>query len=264
MKDFKAIVHMNVIANYSVTIKDINIAEQIYSPNIVTMNTDGSNVQQLTTDGRSKISASWSPIGNKIAFAVALDNFDGGSCNNCGDSEIYTIDSNGGNLFKVTDNGWDDTYPTWSPDGTKIAFIGRFDNSSNGAKDLIVMDASGNNRQLVMRNVGTGSASGAPAWSPDGDKIAFVLNSVEIEFGTNYEVFTANADGTDVQNLTGSYALPNILFSPTWAPDGSRIAFATFASGPTGIFVIDSDGSNLRQVFIDPASPTFTALRWAQ
>ena len=74
-------------------------------------------------------SPAWSPDGQKIMFSSKRD----------GNSEIYTMDTDGKNQHRLTDNSALDTSPAWSPDGQKIAFV----SDRDGNCEIYVMDADG-------------------------------------------------------------------------------------------------------------------------
>ena len=81
-------------------------------------------------------------------------------------------------------------------------------------------------------------------WSPDGTKIAFhsSLGSTPDNYADN--IFTMNADGSDVTRLTteGGYA-------PAWSPDGTKIAFTSIRDGlGNNIYVMNSDGSGVKNL----------------
>ena len=82
-----------------------------------------------------------------------------------------------------------------------------------------------------------------PAWSPDGQQIAFAGP------GTGgSDVWVINPDGTDARQLTD---LPGEVLGPTWSPDGSHIAFgdATFdSSSSNALYVMIADGSGLTEL----------------
>lgn len=89
----------------------------------------------------------------------------------------------------------------------------------------------------------SGSTSDATA-SPNGDKIAFV--AVE---GGHTEIFTANADGSNVKRLTSGTLSAD---QPAWSPDGTRIAYRLSANySPARIWVINADGTNARAITND-------------
>ncbi len=75
-----------------------------------------------------------------------------------------------------------------------------------------------------------------PAWSPTGDKIAFLT------YGGAGEIFVMNADGTNSITLTDDFA--GVRRQPVWSPDGTRIAFESNQDGNDEIYVINADGSN--------------------
>lgn len=136
-----------------------------YGPNqyleVYTMDIDGTHVTRLTTndDGIDYYPA-WSPDGSKIAFAsdrssnphsyfAALD--------------IWIMNANGSNLRNLTNNGYGDASPSWSPDGSQIAFItDRGHPGTPYAWDIWIIDATGSN----PRPVTNGGRETGPAWKP--------------------------------------------------------------------------------------------------
>jgi Tol biopolymer transport system component len=77
--------------------------------------------------------------------------------NEPGNDEIYTIDINGANMKRLTNNSWEwDKHPTWSPDGTQILF---WSNRDTGRRQLWIMDADGKNQRLFL-------PSSANDWDP--------------------------------------------------------------------------------------------------
>jgi hypothetical protein len=112
-----------------------------------------------------------------------------------------------------------ETYePSWSPDGTKIAFV--------RASDIWVANADGSG-QINLTNDAFGERS-SPAWSPDGARIAFDGEG---------EIWVMNASGGGETQLTSLGGL-----DPTWSPDGTRLAFESRRNG-SEIYVMNADGS---------------------
>lgn len=171
-----------------------------------------------------------------------------------GDGEIYVMNADGTDLVRLTDNNANDVQPSWSPDGSRIAF------DSYGYRmpaEIYTMKADGSNRTQVTHDpADTDIAEEWPSWSPDGSRILFesYRDAVAEDNGTtiaNANIYAANADGSG-----GDVSITRHLFYdgiPAWSPDGNRIAFvhaqvdtigdALFSSGYQ-VWLMDADGSN--------------------
>ncbi|MEH7648632.1 TolB family protein, partial [Bacillus toyonensis] len=91
-----------------------------------------------------------------------------------------------------------------------------------------------------------------PAWSPDGQKIAFssFVNS-------DFQIYVMNADGSNPILLTNN--APGQNKEPTWSPDGQKIAFTSTRDGNQEIYVMNADGSNQTPITNNPANDSQAA-----
>ena len=188
---------------------------------IFRMNANGSG-QTLVTDSQvTDKNGFWSPSGTRIVFASQND-LDGPSGL---DLDLFTVNPDGSDVDQLTStSGSDESHPAWSPDGTKIAFVREF---GKGGSDIYVMNANGTNVQ-PLTDVGFNDA---PAWSPDGTRITFAaIRPEEAQpSGFDADIWSMLADRTDEQRLT-THAAEEV--DPTWAPDGTKIAYARPGPGP--------------------------------
>ncbi len=114
--------------------------------------------------------------------------------------------------------------PSWSPDGTRVAF-------DSGHRDIYVMNGDGTDVTLL---VSSPLSFEDPAWSPDGARIAF-------------DTDTPGSEGIYVMTLAGATAPVRLTrgpdLNPAWSPDGTRIAFNSARSGSQQIWVVNTGGS---------------------
>jgi len=133
-----------------------------------------------------------------------------------GNADIYVVSADGTGKTQLTDDpGWEE-HPSWSPDGSRIAYVVYPEGSLYGHDaTLWIMNADGSGKVQLSKGAARGYH---PAWSSDGTQIAYTGRTQKQAYAE--AVFVMNADGSDPRRVT-----PTVDYGfPTWASDG-RILF---------------------------------------
>jgi Tol biopolymer transport system component len=215
---------------------------------IYVMNADGSDPTNLTEHSDADYFPAWSPDGTKIAFMTDRES-DGVPFPVADprlvigfDVEIFVMNDDGTGQKNLTDNAAWDGYPTWSPDGDRIAFQTNRDDvgiivtaiiPDDLGYEIYAMDEDGTD-QVRLSNSPENDV--CPSWSPSGSKIAF-----ESYRDGNAEIYAMNADGTGQVRLTNH---PDTDSMPTWSPDGLWITFHSYRDGNPEIYKTTAAGTS--------------------
>jgi Tol biopolymer transport system component len=220
------------------------------------INPDGSGPRRLVrckTQRCMIIDAVWSPDGKRIAFVRGPT---GSEWMSLSDLSVYVMNANGSGERRVAScirppeyfGCWSNSL-AWSPDGTSLA-IAR-------SRSLYVFDLSTGRLRRVTAPLKCDVACSpdvapvdlAPAWSPDGSRIAFARALHGCIGVCPTELFVVNADGAGLRRLSSVSSGLSFGLYALWSPDGRTITY----SARHGIYAVDPNGSPPR--LLVPAPP---------
>ena len=151
-----------------------------------------------------------------------------------GNGDLYLADVTSGTLARLTTDPAFEGVPSWSPDGSRVAYV-RF--ARDGSSEIHVINADGTADRTVSGRAGASQI--LPTWSPDGRQIAFGSATRD-----DSAIWVVGSDGLNPRRLTPDSIRAN---DPVWSPDGSLIAYT--AGDPTlSLYVMSPDGSNVRRL----------------
>ena len=158
------------------------------------------------------------PPSGKIAFACYVNQID----------QICLLNADGSGRKQLTNFKATAFYPSVSPDGQTIFFSSR----ESGNFEIYSIDINGDNLQQLTKNIGS---LYAPELSPNGEWVVFTNNGNGL--------WLMKPDGKNPHALTTKDDI-----DPSWSPDGSMISFASSRAGARQLFVMNADGTDIRQV----------------
>jgi Tol biopolymer transport system component len=178
----------------------------------------------------------------KIAYR-SYNRDDGGGgiyvMNPDGSGQTHVANTGGGP--EVQPPGSADILPSWSPDGTKIAFA-----RATSINDIFITNPDGSNQTNITNTPDV--YEGWPAWSPDGSRIVFVRQQLD---EPDAEIYVMDTDGSNVTPVTNNGVDD---FSPTWSPNGTEIAFSRINYNQDAsngeIYTMKPDGVGVRLTVI--------------
>lgn len=234
---------------------------------IFTMNTDGTD-KKMVSDGNGRTTCSYFlPGDTKIIYASTQ--LAGKDCPTPPDRskgyvwelyksfDIFSANADGSDIKQLTFSDSYDAEATVSPKGDKIVFT----STRDGDPEIYVMNIDGSNQTRLTFQKGY---DGGPFFSQDGKKIVFRASRPKTEEEladyedlaknglfrpTTLEIYTMNADGSDIKQITN---FGKASFAPFFFPDGKKIIFSSNVNSETGrnfdLYMINNDGTGFEQI----------------
>jgi Tol biopolymer transport system component len=206
--------------------------------------------RKLTNLNLDILRIAWSPLGDRITFAVQIAEY----------FEIGVVMSDGSDLTLLTFTSANDAWGNWSPDGSQIAF---FSDRDGEQAALYIMNPDGSDQTRIQTKTSRvisppvwlphpgaaratvaptlqASPTPAPTLLPQSQRIAFVSGQDD-----KAEVYVLDLSTRQVTQLTHN-VVPDVW--PRWSTDGRRILFMCFANDNWDLCIINADGTNLRRL----------------
>lgn len=147
--------------------------------------------------------------------------------------ELQIADSDGQNAQAALVSREPIISPSWSPDGTRIAYV----SFENKKPIIFVHNLATGKRQTVANFKGSNSA---PTWSPDGRRLAVVLTK-----DGNSQIYLINADGSGLHRVSNSAGIDT---EPRFSPDGSSLYFTSDRGGSPQIYRMSTAGGDAQRI----------------
>jgi TolB protein len=228
-----------------------------YPHSIWLVHTDGSGLHELAkgVPANGQISPDISPDGTKVAFSAWDPPF-----------HLWQVAIEGGRpqALDTSCNGevdvCTDAFPSYSPDGGRIAFV-RVTGKSSA---LAILDLA-NGKVTILKSTQPASVDDGlaePSWSPDGTEIVYHqvhFDAVQDKF-TDAQIFVAKVDDSGATKLPLPEGVP--YGDADWSPDGSRIVFSSypiheFNTDKARVMTARPDGTDVK-TFVEDGAPTWT------
>jgi len=228
---------------------------------IMVMDRDGGHQRSVSAEFPN---SAWNPVLNADGRTLIFFS------NREGNYDIWSMETDGRHVSRLTSNEHMDFFPTWSPKGDRIAFI----SDRSGEIAVWTMEKDGTRQEQATAG-GFGDLS--PAWSPDGTKLAFIRRVRTPDSTDEYKLRTALESALDrFLDLPGRTHISHIWIKdlttnqirqlttdeaedgrPVWSPDGRSILFTSRRNDNRDLYLIDVASGTLRRLTTDPGDDRY-------
>ena len=203
------------------------------------MNDHGGNIRRITDTPFAQSGIVWSLDGTQIAFATDLSSAEKGKPQQV---DIFIMNADGSRQQNLTEHPAVDVDPSWSPDGTFIAFA----SGRDGVLDIYTIEIE----TRKVRRLTKDTHSVNPHWSSDGKYIVFSRTIPK----HGRHIYFMNADGSHERQLLRKLRQPQFgdttifSFNPQWSPDNEHVLYTEyeFRSGVgrkvNNVIIVDKHG----------------------
>ncbi len=204
---------------------DQDITKKFNGGNLYLLNLETKEKKQLTHTGEGiwNTNPIFSPDGHWIVYNHDWRGRDG-------DAEIFKINPDGTENINLTDNAYNDSYPSWSPNGDRIAYVTTVEETAQ----LMLMKSDGTGKELAY-SFEKGSIY-STSWVAD-DELIITLEYPDIPA----QVVSVNLGTKELKTLTTN---AHGDYFADYSSIHQKIVFTSRRNGQNDVFTIDADGSN--------------------
>jgi hypothetical protein len=155
---------------------------------------------------------------------------------------------------KLTDEGWMNIHPAWSPDGTKLAYL------SNKGRDYQIMSLYLMTVETQEEELVAGGLSSAASWSPDGERLLYAKRVAANKYGSHVnDIYLYDVEAKKERRLTHDLRASD----PCWSPDGQSILVVLNQDGTNNLALLDPEGQLLRILTNNADGTQYYRSRWS-